>query len=120
MTGPDRARSGWKLALIAVAVGLVVSCLGKKLKFNEQRLEQRCGVIRGTSIDAEQARCVAELAGVRSRKHCPVEVIDEPSAGDPVAFWVRQPCDRLGVAIADDGRIVAVELGDATARSAVH
>ena len=110
-----RGRGVW---LAVLAVILLVSCK-RPLKFNEQRLQKKCGVDGRTELTRDQARCMARLAGLRDKKKCPLEIagIELGESGVP-AWIVEEGCGELALTISRaDGRVLVVRAGSAEAGS---
>jgi hypothetical protein len=101
-------RVGSLLALALIAAG----CAGRPLKFDESKIERKCGVEPGVEIVEDQARCIARLAGLRDKKRCPLVTNREDGASGPV-LRVAESCGTAALHLAGNGRVVAVELGEA-------
>lgn len=108
-----RQSSGRLFALI-LAIGLVAtltSC-GSAIKRDAKRLKSKCDVVQGTAVSEEQARCIAEIYGVKHKRSCPLEVDRSDDFGQ-LAFRIRESCSGVGIFVAEStGRVLAVLTGD--------
>jgi len=113
---PARRLRAIAVTIASIAILLGPSC-GRELKFDDKKIARKCKVALGPTLTREQAVCIARLAGLHDGKRCPFDVTelatDQP---DDAAFRVRETCGSLGLLLADDGRVAAVEVGDAVAR----
>lgn len=115
--GPWRRAAG--VLIVALLVPVATASCGRRLRFDAERIESKCGVTQELELSREQARCVARLAGLRDGRKCPLELkqVDDGAGGDEV-WQIRESCGAMGLQIAArDGRVVAVELGKAGASS---
>jgi len=102
------------MILLAVLIGL--GCT-RPLKFNEKKIRNKCDIADAVELTPDQALCVGRLAGLKYKRNCPLEVheVVHGAAAQP-AYDVRESCGRIGLrVIKADGRVVAVEVGDAVA-----
>jgi hypothetical protein len=106
------------LRVAVVALGLLFSaaCVGSGLKFNEQRLQDKCGVNGRDGVTLDQARCMAKVAGLKDGRRCPLEVNEIARGDETVVFEAREGCSTLGLEIDKaTGEVVAVEIGEGKA-----
>jgi hypothetical protein len=95
------------LALVFLAAGCWT---GRSLKFDEERLRDKCEVTPGAEIDEERARCIARLAGLRDKRRCPLEAVETE---DGSAWRMRESCSGITIRIdRSDGSVSAVRLGE--------
>lgn len=103
-----------RLFALTIAIGLVValaSC-GSAMKRDVKRLKSKCDVVQGSQVSEEQARCIAEIYGVKHKRSCPLEVDRSDDFGQP-AFRIRESCSGVGIFVAEStGRVLAVLTGD--------
>jgi hypothetical protein len=104
---------------VALFVLVATTGCGRRLRFDAERIQRKCGVTQGVELSRDQARCVARLAGLRDGRKCPLDLTEvDGGAGGDVVWQVRESCGGVGLQIAaQDGRVVAVELGEAVASS---
>jgi hypothetical protein len=82
------------------------------MKRDAKRLKSKCDVVQGTQVSEEQARCIAELYGIKHTKSCPMKVDRSDDFGQP-AFRIRESCSGVGVFVSEStGRVLAVLTGD--------
>jgi hypothetical protein len=104
---------GVLLPLLLLLAG-ILGC-ARKLKFDAARLERRCGVTAGRKVDAEQARCIARVAGLRDGRKCPLRS-SQRGAGAGLVYRFEESCAEVAIEIeAASGRVVAVALGEGAA-----
>jgi len=102
------------MILLAMLIGLGCS---RPLKFNEKRIRNKCEISDAVELTPDQARCVGRLAGLKDKRDCPLQVheVAHGASAQP-AYDVRDSCGGIGLrVIKADGRVVAVEVGDAVA-----
>ena len=92
-----------RLTLLSLAVAALMvtwtGCGGSALKRDANKLKNKCGVVSGQPVTADEARCIAMLFGVKDKGSCPVE-IDEPDEFSEPVYRVRESCNDLGVLVA--------------------
>ena len=94
--------------LVALLVAALSGCGGSAVKKDTKRLKNKCDVVRGDPVSAEDARCIAKLHGIKDKKSCPMEV-DQPADFPESVFRVRESCNGLGVIVAKaNGRVLAI------------
>ena len=104
------------LALLALLLPALAGC-GRALGYDARRLERKCEVIAGVELSAEQARCVARVAGLRDGRKCPLRQIELETASGTV-YRFEESCAEVGLEVdGRTGRVVAVALGAGEAPS---
>ena len=93
--------------LLALALLAAPGC-GSAVKKDVKRLKNKCNVVHGNPVSAEQARCIAGVFGIQEKKSCPAEV-DRPTGFPEPVYRVRESCNGLGVVVAESsGRVLAI------------
>jgi hypothetical protein len=107
-------RAAGRLFALTLAIVLIVtltSC-GSALKRDAKRLKNKCDVVQGFPVSEQQARCIAQIYGIKQASGCPLEVDRSDDFGQP-AFRIRESCSGVGVFVAEStGRVLAVLTGD--------
>ena len=113
---PGRRRHLRAALLLGLAAWTCSACWGvRPLRFDATRIRAECGSVGAGGLSEEQARCIAELAGLKDKKRCPLEL---RLSDDERSWHARESCSAMALRIdRDDGSIVEVELGSGRARA---
>jgi hypothetical protein len=103
--------------LVLAGCLLQPACFGKGLKFDAERLQQKCNLTGETEISLDDVRCIAKVAGLKEGKKCPFAIDELIDGRQRSVYDVRESCSGIGIRIdRTSGEIVGVDFGEAAAR----
>ena len=110
-----RSRVPW--GVVALLACLVLpACLGKGLKYDAERLQQKCKLTEGVELTHDQARCIAKVAGLKQGRKCPFEIVELTDDVQRSVYDVHESCSGVGIRIdRASGEILGVDFGEAAA-----